>query len=408
MPCKAGWWAAAVGAVAVAVLGSGLAWAADDSKGKDKPRPPKIKWEKRQLKDDLNEGIAVGDINQDGKLDITSGTSWYEGPDFKAHPLRELVVDNEEFMTNNGEHLFDLNGDGFLDVIAGSWFSDKLSWYENPGRTGLAAGDKWAEHPIVDGQNACEGTLLLDLDGDKIPEITVNSWDENKPMTVVRITPGKSGQAPQFERVDVGDKGYGHGIAVGDVNGDKRPDIVVPRGWFEQPAKDPWTRKWKFHPGPELVHSSLPGLIVDINGDGRNDIIIGHAHDYGLFWLEQGPAKEGEITWTRHDIDKSISQYHCLIWTDLDGDGSNEVVTGKRWRGHKGADPGSADPICIARYLWDPIRGTFERDFITYNDKVGTGMQIRAVDLNGDRKLDIAVAGKTGTYVLFNRGPAEK
>jgi hypothetical protein len=147
---------------------------------------------------------------------------------------------------------------------------------------------------------------------------------------------------------------------------------------------------------------------VDINGDGKNDIVIGHAHDYGLFWLEQGPVKDGEITWTKHDIDKSISQYHYLLWTDLDGDGKNEVVTGKRWRGHKGSDPGSADPICIARYVWDPAKKAFERDFITYDDKVGTGMQIRAVDLDGDGKLDLAVAGKTGTYVLFNKGPAAK
>jgi hypothetical protein len=42
---------------------------------------------------------------------------------------------------------------------------------------------------------------------------------------------------------------------------------------------------------------------------------------------------------------------------------------------------------------------------ISWNDGVSSGMQILVVDLNADRKLDIAVAGKSGNYVLINRGP---
>ena len=36
--------------------------------------------------------------------------------------------------------------------------------------------------------------------------------------------------------------------------------------------------------------------------------------------------------------------------------------------------------------------------------KVGTGLQIRTGDLDGDSDLDIAVAGKSGTFLLFNQG----
>jgi hypothetical protein len=102
--------------------------------------------------------------------------------------------------------------------------------------------------------------------------------------------------------------------------------------------------------------------------------------------------------------DKSFSQMHCIEWADLDGDGAKEIITGKRWRGHRGRDPGGKDPVCLVRYMWDENTKSFERDVISYDQEIGTGMQIRIVDIDKDSKLDIIVAGKTGTYVLYNRG----
>ncbi|HOA72468.1 MAG TPA: VCBS repeat-containing protein [Phycisphaerae bacterium] len=372
---------------------------------KEVPAPPSIKWEKHQLSDHLNEGIAVFDVNNDGKLDITAGPEWYAAPDFKPRPVRKMdQVLNKEFADSNGEHAFDVNGDGWTDIISGSWFSDKIYWYENPGKEGLEKGVLWKQHLIAEGQNCCEGTLLLDLDGRGAPEIIVNSWDRDKPMTVIRMRPGKE---PRFTVVHLGGPGTGHGIAVGDINGDKKPDILVPKGWFEQPARRPFRTPWKFHSMPiSLDHSSLPGLILDLTGDGKNDIIMGKGHDYGIIWLEQGPAENGEPTWIKHEIDNSFSQSHCLTWADLDGDGKFEMITGKRWRGHGDGDPGSAEPMCLFRFIWDPASRTFTRDTISFDDGVGTGMQIRTADLDGDGRLDIAVAGKTGAYILFNRGKA--
>src|SRR5262245_5691110 len=55
-----------------------------------------------------NEGAAVFDVNRDGKLDITAGAWWYEGPDFtKKHPIRDLPQENE-FCRNYGEFPYDL------------------------------------------------------------------------------------------------------------------------------------------------------------------------------------------------------------------------------------------------------------------------------------------------------------
>jgi len=74
-------------------------------------------------------------------------------------------------------------------------------------------------------------------------------------------------------------------------------------------------------------------------------------------------------------------------------------------RGHGGHDPGGRDPECLFYYTWDASARKFTRHTISpFGGGVGTGMQICVADLNADDRPDIAVAGKTGTWVLFNEG----
>lgn len=387
-------------------------WAAEPEKPAAKPRItlPKtgqIRFEKHLLIKNKNEAIAVADVNQDGKLDLTAGPYWFEGPDWKQHPLRDVSEPNKEFMGNNGEYLYDLNGDGYPDLISGSWFNDKVWRYENPGKEGLAAGRKWKEGVVTTGQTANEAMLFEDLDGDGIPELIPDRWEANHPVLVVRITPGKDGAPPRFTDFFLNKKGpNGHGMGIGDLNGDGRKDVVLSDGWYEGPAQDPWSKEWTFHKFEKSLggHESVPMLVLDVNGDGLTDVIHGRAHDYGLLWQEQVKSEDGVIRFKQHLIDDVFSQVHYLAWADLDGDGNMEIITGKRYRAHGDGDPGAHDPVCLMRYEWDPKAKKFERDVISWDDGVSSGMQILIVDLNGDNRLDIAVAGKTGTYVLINKG----
>ncbi len=73
--------------------------------------------------------------------------------------------------------------------------------------------------------------------------------------------------------------------------------------------------------------------VDDVNGDGRNDVIAGAGHDYGVFWFEQGDKGK----WTRRVIDNAWSQAHASTLVDLNGDGRKDVVTGKRFMAHNGA-----------------------------------------------------------------------
>jgi len=378
------------------------------TEGAAPPNPAQIRWHRHKLVQNLSEACAIADVDNDGRLDVISGPLWFQAPTWEPRPLRDVEIGNEEFFTTNGDHAFDLNGDGWVDVITASWFSDKLFWYENPGAEGLRAGRKWKEHVILDGQGQCEGTIVTDMDGDGTADLIPNSWNAERAAVIVRIRPGKDGQAPRFEPHRLGGPGYGHGLGAGDVNGDGRTDLLVNKGWYEQPAAGAWSGPWPFHGDFDFAHTSLPWLVLDLNGDGRNDLVIGHGHDYGLAWYEQGEPKEGKTTWIRHEIDRSFSQVHSLTWTDLDGDGRGEILTGKRWRAHGDGDPGAKDPQCLLRFEWDPIGKTFTKDVLSYGGWVGTGMQIRVADLDGDRRPDVAVGGKGGGYILFQRGPARE
>lgn len=179
---------------------------------------------------------------------------------------------------------------------------------------------------------------------------------------------------------------------------------MIATGWYERPQEDALNTKWKFHPDWADLHASCPMLIRDLNGDGKNDIIWGKGHDFGLYWWQaEGTDEDGKLIFKQHLIDDSFSQPHTIHLADLDGDGVDELISGKRVLAHNGRDPGGLEMPCMYYYRWDNSKTQFTRHIIE-EGHIGTGLQVRTGDLNQDGKIDIAVAGKDGTWILMNQG----
>ncbi len=367
-------------------------------------QPKTVRFSKKRLFGGTYQAASVADFNRDGKLDIVSGAYWFSGPDFVPHAFRANEA-SADHIRSNSDLPYDVDGDRWTDIIVGAWGEDGVLWFKNPGPSGLKWGEPWKSHQLTPTKGKIERTELHDYDGDGVPEIHTMSYVKSEPSDVYRFLKKGDGP-PAVEKFVLGMEGGGHGYAWGDVNGDRREDFLSEVGWYERPEGSPFAAPWKFHPESALPHPSCPFAVMDVNRDGRLDILFGRAHDFGIYWWEQqAPKADGTTVWKKHVIDESWSQGHVVGLADLDGDGVEELVTGKCVYAHNGRDPGAEDPAVLYYYRWNGTASRFTRHTIAGpGENIGLGRQLTLADLNGDGRTDIVAPGEYGLWVLFNEG----
>jgi hypothetical protein len=304
----------------------------------------------------LAESCSIGDYNEDGAPDVSSGRIWYEGPDFeKAHPFREghgtLPRNGLSPEQNTGvaddwaDYPFDINRDGHVDIIniaqtdvpeandpsmpGAQGTPNKIGtvqphatayWYENPGPAGQAGDPKWTPH-LMHSDVRHEQHGLVDLDGDGFPEIfgackgcmpaeTRGFYfgDPSVPTKEWSYRP-----ATGYFSFPYGGLGKMHGLGAGDVNGDGLPDLLTREGaWLQQPggafnqvecvAKNTpegcGLIKQDFFDGLPDFSGNKGGshmFAVDMDRDGIADVVSADwAHGEGLAWYKQ--SADGKFT----------------------------------------------------------------------------------------------------------------
>jgi hypothetical protein len=371
-----------------------------------------------------SEGIHTGDLDKDGQLDIIAGPYWYRGPAFtEKHSFRApratpfpITGDSDCYAI----FVFDFNQDDWPDIL--SFRKDggaEAVWYENPKGELVAQGGNWKEH-LAFSSVENESAALIDINGDGKPEIITNSkgyggWvqpDWSNPTVLWKFHSVTTQQSwGQFT----------HGIGAGDVNGDGRLDLLFGTGWWEQPANVS-ELPWVWHPAtfggqanPSEGFGGAQMFAYDVDGDGDNDVISAlQAHGWGLAWFEN--LGDGS-NFTAHPImgtasestlyGLAFSQLHALTLADLDGDGLQDIVTGKRKGAHGiglGADLNASAVLYGFRLTRSLGKSPSYLPFLI-DSTAGVGTQVTAIDVNGDGSPDILTTRRDGTFVFLNQTP---
>jgi hypothetical protein len=361
-----------------------------------------ISWKKTLIDDKFrSEGAAVADVNRDGKMDVLVGDFWYQAPTWQRHEIRppgDFGDGSKSWSKAFACFTDDFNRDGWADLLVIGFPGEAAKWYENP----RGAAGHWKERIVSD--SACNETpLFVELFGDGRKYLIMASQPEGQMFWFEPDTDGEKPWKKQpisepstKEKRTFGTDRYDHGLGMGDINGDGRRDILVRQGWWEQPAdarraQAPWT----FHAAP-LGEDCADMHVADVDGDGRNDVLSSSAHRKGLWWHQQ--TADG---WKRHTIADDFSQSHALNFVDINGDGKRDLITGKRWWAH-GPD-GDVDANAPAVTYWFELQnenGTprFVRHLI--DDNSGIGTQFSVADVNSDGAPDVVVSNKKGVTLL--------
>lgn len=370
---------------------------------------PETTFKKQVLNDRFfTEGASIGDFNHDGRVDISAGPFWFEGPEFnQEHAFyTPMPFDPMGYSDNFHSYGHDVNGDQWDDIVVIGFPGAASYWYENP----KGKEEKWLQHlifAVVDN----ESPTFRDITGDGKPEIvcstdgyfgyaTPDSSDVTKPWVFHRISDQTAGAR------------FTHGLGIGDVNGDGRIDLLEKSGWWEQPASLDGDPVWKKHVFPFSDAGGAHMYAEDVNGDGRNDVITSlEAHGYGLVWWEQLAGESGEVSFKKNLIvgakpndspcGVAFSQLHAIELADMNGDGQKDIITGKRWWAH--GPNGDAEPNAAAVLYWferlTKSDGSVDWKAHLIDDDSGIGTQFTVGDVNGDSKLDVVVGNKKGIFV---------
>ncbi len=289
-------------------------------------------------------GLAVADIDGDGKLDII--VTDYSGPNVVSvyrNTCSPGDISTNAFATRvdfatgsqpQGVTVGDIDGDGRPDILVANTGDGTVSILRNTGTVGDLTANSFASKVDIATGGGCDNVTVGDLDGDGIPDVvTANSDDGTVSLLHNSSSPGHIVFDAKADFATVGDPIH---VKLVDLDGDGKLDLAVacylPNTFcvFRNTslAGSLTTNSLAPRIDYELGGRGHTTAVGDLNGNGKPDLAIAMELD-SLISIFQNTSSPGDITSSslaeRVDLPTGWNAWGVAVG-DLDGDGRPDVV----------------------------------------------------------------------------------
>ncbi|MES2703127.1 MAG: FG-GAP-like repeat-containing protein [Bacteroidota bacterium] len=317
-------------------------------------------------------------------------------------------VDFTSKVNGTGVAIADIDGDGKADMIVSHAANDTIMVYRNTSTSGVMNSSSFATPVSFVTPGDPSGIAIVDIDMDGKPDMVVaNAGFAGISIFRNIATPGAITTASFASRVDFAASGGTSYIAVRDVDMDGKPDIVATNDIASVSVWRNVTATGLINTGSlaPRVDFSLPAVssglaVADIDGDGKPEIISSNVNH--TFSVLQNTAALGSINSVSFSSPVNFStgspvQPRQLAVADIDGDNKLDVAVILSF----------TDAVAVFRNT----SSTGVINSSTFSAKVDFGVgfnpsRIAIGDINGDSKPDIAVSNFSDNTLSILRNTA--